>query len=90
MKPSDIFGIIVRTTGLVSAFNGVWYLAYGVSQGADVLTGAPSEETKAYFISGVLFLVGGCLLMRGADWFVRFSYPTRAATVHEVSDPPTT
>jgi len=75
MKPSDVFGIIVRTVGLMLIINGAWYLAYGLFQNADALTGSPAAETKAYFASGVPFLIGGCLLMRAADWFVRFSYP---------------
>ena len=75
MKPSDVFGIIVRTVGLFAMINGAWYLVFALSQQTDVLTGRPAEETKAYFVSGVPFLIGGCLLMRAADWFVSFSYP---------------
>jgi hypothetical protein len=55
--------------------NGAWYLIYGLLQGAGSLSALQTDETESYFASGIPFLIGGCFLMRGADWFVHFSYP---------------
>ena len=77
MKPSHIFGIIVRTFGLCAFLYSVWKLVFGLfaviwdfcSQRS------PTEETAVYFIYGIPTLIGGVLLMRFGDYIVRFCYP---------------
>jgi hypothetical protein len=75
MKPSDLFGVIVRTIGLFSVFYGAWYLIYALLYQADILSTDYPDEIKAYFASGIAFLIGGVFMMRCAEWFVSFCYP---------------
>jgi hypothetical protein len=86
MKPSDLFGVIVRTIGLLAIIQGVWYSVYAFLQGAGVLSETEVDETKMYLASGIPLLCGGCLLLRGADWFVKFSYP-ETETVESIDVP---
>ena len=75
MKPSDLFGVVVRTLGLLLAVYGVWFLVYGVAQSLRVIAEVPEAETEAYFLSGLSAVAIGGVLMRCAHWFVQFSYP---------------
>jgi hypothetical protein len=75
MKPSDLFGVIIRTIGLLAVIQGAWYLVYGFLQSAGTLPETEPSEAAMYFASGLPFLVGGCFFLRGADWIVKFSYP---------------
>jgi hypothetical protein len=84
MKADELFGVVVRTIGLLCVINGAWYLIYGFLQSAGTFGPSLEDETAMYFASGIPFMAGGCLLMRGADWFVKFSYPSATKSETEV------
>ena len=72
MEAKDLFGVVVRTLGLLIITSGLWYLAYAVSQAAGV-----SEETyptRDYVVSGTLFTVLGVIQLLAAPVVVRVSY----------------
>jgi hypothetical protein len=75
MKASDLFGVVVRTFGVSSVIYGVWYLLYGILEGVGLIPENQLGEIKMYFASGVAFFIVGLLMLRCANWFVRFSYP---------------
>jgi hypothetical protein len=83
MKPTDLFGVIVRTIGMLLLINGVWYLVYGLLEGAGAIPESQPEGATLYFASGLPFLIGGCFMMRGAEWLVRFCYPTTDAPAND-------
>lgn len=87
MKASDLFGVIVRTIGLLAVINGAWYLVFGFLDGAGAIAETTPGESKTYFASGVPFVVGGCFLIRGADLLVRFAYPQPPTDSDNVADP---
>ena len=80
MKGQELFGVVVRSAGLYLVISGAWYLIYGFLHSAGTLVETQLGEDKLYFASGIPFLLGGCLMLRGADWFVRFSYPPADAS----------
>lgn len=76
MKPNELFGVIVRTIGLLAVIQGAcWYLVYGFLLGAGTIPETEPDEATMYIASGMPLLIAGCVLLRGADWFVQFSYP---------------
>jgi hypothetical protein len=70
MKPSDIFGIVVRTVGLVIALVGLWTVGWAI---LNLVGGGPG--TVALLVSGVPELLVGLWLIRGAEPLVRFAFP---------------
>jgi len=80
MKPSQVFGIIIRTIGLSLLVYSVWYLVYGI---ATVAGGFPETHVgykAAYFLSGITFLIVSLYFLRGAPHILRFSYPDEEKT----------
>jgi hypothetical protein len=75
MKPNELFGVIVRTVGLLCLIYGGWYLLYWVALNPDLFKGQDLDGARLYLTSGVAFVLAGAFLMRGAHWFVNFSYP---------------
>ncbi len=73
MKPTELFGVVVRTSGLYLVLSGAMYLIYGFLATTEILPA--TREARSYFMSGVPYVIGGCFLMRGANWFVTFCYP---------------
>jgi len=74
MKPSDIFGLIVRTLGVCLFLWSIWYFVFGLAEAVGLVTDTPGEKTS-YFVTGVPGIIVAVVLMRCAPWFVRFSYP---------------
>jgi hypothetical protein len=72
MQPKDVFGIVVRTIGLLESLYGIWFLAYAVAQYA----GASEETwpTGDYVITGGLWFVLGAALLLGAGLVERIAY----------------
>jgi hypothetical protein len=68
MKAIDIFGIIVRATGLYLVVYGGWNLEAAFRYLFD------SGDTAAYFIYGVPTFLGGILLMVLGRFIVRICY----------------
>ncbi len=76
MKARDIFGIIVRTTGLCAFLYSVWNLVFGVIAAIGFFGSALQlGQATAYFTFGVPALVVGILLMLLGRQIVRLCYP---------------
>jgi hypothetical protein len=89
MSPRDLFGVIVRTGGLVSLFYGCRYLVFGLVTGLDALDQSLSDDARFYIMVGIPFIAAGCFLMRGADWVVSFCYPVATAASEDGERPDT-
>ena len=80
MKPSELFGVVVRTIG----FFIILYSLYDILGGFDtffenLLSGgqesdSASVSTLSYFVFGVPEFIVGVLLFFLADWVVRLAY----------------
>jgi len=68
MTARGIFGIVVRTVGLLIAVYGLFMLVFGV---AGLANGA--RQNGMFLILGFLSLVLGAILMRGS-WVANFAY----------------
>jgi hypothetical protein len=76
MKARDIFGLIVRTFGLIVLLYSIWYLALGV---AFLFQALPEKGHEGYmggyFTGGIPGFIVGLVLLRFGRQIVRFSYP---------------
>ena len=80
MKPSELFGVIVRTIGFLIVIYGLWNVWAGVentfenllpvSEGSD----ADLPSSLPYFTFGVPALVLGIICFFLADWIVKLAY----------------
>lgn len=68
MKASDVFGLIVRTIGVI-----VLLLGGGCVFGGFLWAVGPMCD--AYVVYGLACIGVGFSLLRNASWFVSFSYP---------------
>jgi hypothetical protein len=68
-----VFGIIVRTIGLIVGLYGLYCLWYMLMRSFGMSTRANLPPTSA-FMFGVFYLVLGVVILRKADWVVRFAY----------------
>jgi len=72
MKPSDMFGIVIRVFGLAMTVYSLWSLVSSIAlalAGVDVIS-------AWFFISAIGGVVLGIYFLRGAPHVLRFSYPT--------------
>jgi hypothetical protein len=79
MKASDIFGLIVRTLGIVLIIYGIWYIFAGASVWyATHQIAPPPGETQyaysSYFFTGLPALAGGLICFLFADIIVGWTY----------------
>ena len=80
MKASDIFGVAVRTIGLLVVLYGLYDIWGGFdaffenllpsNQGGD----SNSASTLSFFVFGIPEFILGVLLFFLADWIVRLAY----------------
>jgi hypothetical protein len=71
MRPPEMFGVVVRTIGLLLVLSGAWGLLLGTLV---VVLGGPNANVVLF--SGIpMLLTGLWLLGRGADALVEFAYP---------------
>jgi hypothetical protein len=77
MKPSDVFGIILRVFGLSMTIYSFWSLLTTLS-----LLGVEGFDTPTvwFFISEIGGLLLGIYLLRGAPHVVHFSYPNERSS----------
>ncbi|MBX9787619.1 MAG: hypothetical protein K2Y37_01765 [Pirellulales bacterium] len=69
MKPTDLFGVVVRTSGLIACFYGLdWFLALFMARDNDA---APVPDL---LIAMIGYMVVGIVLFMYADFFVAISY----------------
>ncbi len=71
MKPSDIFGIVVRTVGLIVTMTALWTLGWAMLN----LAGGGPGNAPGLLIAGIPELLVGLWLLRGARSLVRFAFP---------------
>jgi hypothetical protein len=83
MKPSDVFGIVVRTIGVFVLLWGCWHLIYGIAEAIGIVAEEQRGEMIAYLITGIGSALMAVVLMRCASWFVRFSYPKGERSTQE-------
>jgi hypothetical protein len=74
----DLFGVIVRTFGLVMVLWGLYMLTYLVNVQA---VNAPTrgQPVGSFLIIAAFLLVVGLALLRG-EWLIRFAYGNPKAT----------
>lgn len=80
MKPSELFGVVIRTIGFLI----ILYSLYDILGGFDtffenLLSGGQGSDsgsvsTLSYFVFGVPEFIVGVLLFFLADWIVRLAY----------------
>jgi hypothetical protein len=73
----DLFGVVVRTMGVVMVLWGLYTLAYVINVRA---VNAPTEgqPVESFLITAAFWLVAGTALLRG-EWLVRLAYGGGAA-----------
>ncbi len=80
MKPSELFGVVIRTVGFLVVLYGLYDLLGGfdnffenlLSGGQD--SGSGSASTLSYFVFGIPEFIVGVLCFFLADWIVRLAY----------------
>ncbi len=80
MKPSELFGVVIRTTGFLIVLYSLYDFLGGfdnlvenlLAGGQDSESGATSSLT--YFVFGVPEFIVGVLLFFLADWIVKLAY----------------
>lgn len=81
MKPTELFGVVVRVTGFLVILYSLWNLLAGVdnmvenllpaNQGGDT---SDLPSTFSYFAFGVPAFVLGAVFFFFADWIVKLAY----------------
>ncbi|MGO8764113.1 MAG: hypothetical protein ACLQSR_03140 [Limisphaerales bacterium] len=81
MKASDIFGVAVRTIGLLVLLYGLYDIWSGFDNFFENLLSPPSQDsdsttasTLTYFVFGIPEFILGTLLFFLANWLVKLAY----------------
>ncbi len=76
MKPSELFGVVVRTAGLLICLIGVWEVWGGFDNMIENLLSPSDEQTLSFgfFAFGIPEIGVGLLIFFLADWVVRLAY----------------
>ncbi|HEY4417730.1 MAG TPA: hypothetical protein VGO57_18705 [Verrucomicrobiae bacterium] len=74
MKAKEFFGLIVRVVGLVAFIWGFWYLYSALFMWMHH-ENIGSFVGSDYLAAGVMCVVVGLFLLRGADRVTNFTYP---------------
>ena len=79
MNPKESFGVVVRAVGLIVSCAALLYFLSAL-----LLLVVPNYRAGVspawhYLLSGLVSLVPGIYLLRGAPHVVRFAYPVSAA-----------
>jgi hypothetical protein len=78
MKPAEVFGVIVRTVGLLIVFEALWRAVGNLEVALEppFPSGAEGNAwTIPFLIMQFLALLAGCACFFAADTIVRWSYP---------------
>ena len=70
MKPSELFGVVVRVTGLILSLVGIWQVSIGI---LNLVFGGP--VILPFLLRGVPMLIIGRWFLRGAPKLITFAYP---------------
>jgi hypothetical protein len=81
MKPSELFGVVIRATGFLVILYGLWNVWAGadnvaenllaVNQGSDA---GDLPSSLSYFVFGAPALGLGAICFFFADWIVKLAY----------------
>jgi hypothetical protein len=72
----EVFGVVVRTVGLLATLYGIWCLAFAVAITIRAATPDPNNEPRSYYTAAITFIFVGGGLFLGADAVVRLGYPS--------------
>jgi len=75
MKPRHAFGVAVRVIGLILGLAGGYCFLCGLVVVIDPQYNVRRATAPHFFVFGILGLLGGNALIRGARRIVRFAYP---------------
>ncbi|MBN2128483.1 MAG: hypothetical protein JW741_03270 [Sedimentisphaerales bacterium] len=71
MNAADVFGVIVRTIGLLILLGALWQIALGLL----ALLGGGPYNTIALLLSGIPALLLGLWFLKGAKFLMAYAYP---------------
>ncbi|MGA2280556.1 MAG: hypothetical protein ABSG80_09665 [Verrucomicrobiota bacterium] len=80
MKPSELFGVVVRMIGFLVILYGLWNVWAGFENIFENIlpmnesSDADLPSSLSYFTFGVLALVVGAVCFFLADWIVKLAY----------------
>lgn len=77
MKPSDLFGVLIRLAGFLIAIYGAWEIWGGMENIVENLFATDSgDQTSSFsfFADGMPALIVGILIFFLAGWIVRLAY----------------
>jgi hypothetical protein len=80
VKPSELFGVLVRTAGFLIVIYGLWEIWGGVENFAENLLATAQGDSSdqpsslSYFAFGVPSVGFGALVFFLADWIVKLAY----------------
>jgi hypothetical protein len=79
MKPSDLFGVIIRTVGFVVMLYGLYDFLGGFDNFFENLLQSGQDNSNAastlsYFMFGIPEFIVGVLCFFLADWIVKLAY----------------
>jgi hypothetical protein len=80
MKPSELFGIVVRAIGFLIVIYGLWEVWGGFENMAENILAASQDDSSdqasslSYFAFGLPELGMGALCFFFADWTVKLAY----------------
>jgi hypothetical protein len=72
MQPRDLFGVVVRTTGLLCLLYGAGHLLIWLA----FVTGYQSTLEHSVRLHGLVYSALGIAVIRAAGLMVRFAYPS--------------
>jgi hypothetical protein len=75
MKPQDVFGVVVRTFGLIALVASAFYCNSAVAGWLD--SAESNTSPRQYAVTAILLFCAGLYLIRGAPRLVRFAYHKR-------------
>ena len=73
MNASDVFGVIVRTIGLLVLLAALWQIAVAL---LTLVAGGPGNAL-ALLLSGIPALLLGLWLLSGAKFLIAYAYPKK-------------
>lgn len=76
MTPKDILGLIVRLSGLLLAAFGIYSIVFAVGYFLGQINMGHSTSL-AYFVFGLLYLIGGIAILKKAESIENFCYPSK-------------
>ncbi|MGQ0637073.1 MAG: hypothetical protein ACT4QC_20885 [Planctomycetaceae bacterium] len=74
MNSRDVFGVVIRTVGLLLVLPGTFCVLYALL----AIVGGGPPQIIALLLPGVPALLVGIWFLRGAAWLVAFAYPREA------------